>query len=101
MVLEVGVAVRVNVDAAAPLTTSVEVVLCVSAPLVAVIVRVNVPVGVFAAVETDSVDVPEPVTEVGLNVLVAPVGNPLTEKATTPLNPLIPVTAGVNVVPPP
>ena len=44
---------------------------------------------------------PEPVTEAGTNVPVAPVGKPLTVKATAELNPFAPVTVGVNVVLPP
>ena len=40
-------------------------------------------------------------TEVGLNVPVAPVGNPLTVKATAELKPFAPVTVGVYVVLPP
>ena len=55
----------------------------------------------FAAVATISVEVPEPVTEVGLNVPVAPVGRPLTVKSTAALKPFAPVTVGVKVVLPP
>ena len=49
-------------------------------------------------VATVNVEEPEPVTDVGAKVPVAPVGNPLTVKATAELNPLAPVTVGVKVV---
>ena len=51
-----------------------------------------------AVVATVNVEDPEPVTEVGANVPVAPVGNPLTVKFTSELNPFAPETVGVNVV---
>ena len=51
-----------------------------------------------AAVATVSVEEPEPVTDVGTNVPVAPVGNLLTVKLTAELNPFAPVTVGVKVV---
>ena len=44
-----------------------------------------------------TVEVPEPVTEVGLKVAVAPVGNPLALKATLPLKPLSALTVAVYV----
>ena len=63
-----------------------------NAPLVPLMVRVDVPVGVPGDAVTVIVVVPEPVTVVGLNVAVAPVGSPVTTlKLTTPLNPLAPV----------
>ena len=43
--------------------------------------------GVELAVETSSVEVPDAVTEAGLNVAVAPAGTPLTLNATLPLKP--------------
>ena len=58
-------------------------------------VSVNVPVGVAGAVVTVMVEVPNPATDVGLNVAVAPVGNPLTENATVPLKPFTAAIAGV------
>ena len=76
-------------------------VVCVRLPLVPVIVSGKVPVGEFAGVETVSVDVPDPVTVGGLNVPVAPAGNPLTENVTVPLNALVPATVVVKVVPAP
>ncbi len=50
-------------------------------------VMVNVPVGVkVASVVTVRVEEPEVVTEVGLNVAVAPAGRPVALKVTVPLN---------------
>jgi len=43
------------------------------------IVRVRVPFGVPQEVFTVKVDVPEPERELGLNVAVAPFGNPVTD----------------------
>ena len=53
------------------------------------------PVGVFAAVATVRVDEPEPVTEAGLNVPVAPEGSPVRLKETAELKPFKAVTLGV------
>ena len=50
---------------------------------------------------TDTVLDPEPVTEVGLKLAVAPEGKPLTLKPTTPENPPDPVTVAEYDVPPP
>jgi hypothetical protein len=63
------------------------VVVCLKVPDVPVIVRVNVPVGVVLAVVTVIVEEPEPVTEVGLKVALAPDGSPLALKVTAPANP--------------
>ena len=93
IVRELGVAVSVKFGAA--LTTSVAVALCVRLPLVPVIVIVYVPVGVLEAVVTLSAEDPEPVTEVGLNVPVAPVGSPVTLNVTAPLKPLNAPTVAV------
>lgn len=38
--------------------------------------------------ETDKVELPEPATDVGLKLPVAPLGNPLTLKLTLPVKPL-------------
>jgi hypothetical protein len=59
------------------------------------------PTGVLELVVTVSVDAPEPVSEVGLNPAVAPVGNPLTLNPTVPVNPFNAPTFTVYVVPPP
>ena len=56
-------------------------------PLVPVIVRGYVPTAVVDAVETVSVEFPEPVSDAGLKLAVAPVGNPLTLKAAVPVKP--------------
>lgn len=56
-------------------------------------VSVLLPVGVDLVVETVSVAAPAPVTEFGLKPVVAPVGCPVTLKATFPLK----VFCGVTV----
>jgi hypothetical protein len=56
---------------------------------------VKVPVDVDVLVLTVIVDVPWPVTELGLKVAVELDGNPRTLKATVPLKPLIAVTVTV------
>jgi hypothetical protein len=68
-------------------TTRETAAVCLRDPLVPVIVRVNVPVGVVLAVVTVIVEEPEPVTEVGLKVALAPDGSPLALKVTAPANP--------------
>ncbi len=50
---------------------------------------------------TLTVDVPEPLTEVGLKLALAPAGKPIAEKATLPLNPFRAVTVAVYEVPAP
>lgn len=60
-----------------------------------------VPAGVEVLVLTDMVDDPEPVTEVGLKLALAPEGNPLTLKPTDPAKPPDPVTVAVYEVFPP
>lgn len=44
---------------------------------------------------TDIVDDPEPVTDVGLKLALAPLGNPLAVKVITPLKPPDPVAVAV------
>jgi hypothetical protein len=76
------------------------VVECVRLPLVPVIVSVNVPVGVLERVEIVSLEVPEPVTDVGLNEALVREGKPLTLKLTVLLNPLMAeIVTVVEVVP--
>ena len=82
-------------------TTSVTFVLLVSEPLVPLTVTVYVPVGVEVVVATASVDDPEPVTDVGVNDAVAPVGKPMTPSVTAPLKPLIAETVVVYDAPVP
>ena len=69
-------------------TTSVTVAECDSEPSVPVIIRGYVPVGVVVAVETVSVEFPEPETDAGLKLAVAPIGKPLTLRFTVPVKPL-------------
>ena len=51
--------------------------------------------GVVAKVETVKVDDPDPVTEVGLNEAVAPVGRPVNVKLTVPVKLVPGVTVAV------
>jgi hypothetical protein len=81
-----------------PVTVRVTVVLCVRLPLTPVRVRVYAPAGVEVEVVTVSVDEPPPVIVVGLNAAVAPVGNPLALKVTTPVKPLTAVVVKVYVL---
>ena len=53
------------------------------------------PAGVVELVVTLRVEEPEPVTEVGLKVPVAPVGNPVTLRVTTPVKPFRAPTVAV------
>jgi hypothetical protein len=50
-------------------------------------VTVYVPAGVEDNVDMLTAELPDPVTDVGLKLAVAPVGNPLAFSATLPLNP--------------
>ncbi len=56
-------------------------------PLVPVIVSVKVPVGPVLEGRTLKVELPEPVTVVGLNLNCVPDGSPLTLSVTVPVNP--------------
>ena len=69
---------------------SVIVVVCRSAPLVAVTVNVKTPLGPDAAVLRVSVEAD--VVGFGANVTVEPDGCPLRPRATEPLNPFSGVT---------
>src|ERR1700693_5412582 len=77
------------------------VTVCVSPPLAPVIVSVELPAVAPVVVVTVSVELPAPLTDVGLNTPVAPVGNPLTLRFTTPLNPFTAPTVTAYVVFPP
>ena len=69
-------------------TLRVTVVVCTSVPLVPVMVSVELAAGVVPEVVTVSVDVPVlPVIVLGLNEPVAPLGNPVTVSATSPVRP--------------
>jgi len=80
---------------------SVNVVECTRLPLVPVIVSVRVPRVALLLTRTDRVELPEPVTDVGLKVGVTREPWPLTLRFTVPVNPLIApmVTVVVPVVP--
>ncbi|MBI4909095.1 MAG: hypothetical protein HY820_36075 [Acidobacteria bacterium] len=67
----------------------------VSAPLVPVIVTVDVPVGVPPLAAIVIAVEPDPVIVAGLKLAVAPVGKPDAEKLTTPANPPWGVTVTV------
>lgn len=78
-------------------TFKVNVVVSVVEPLVPVIVTVAAPtVAVFDAVKV-SVLPAEPVTDDGLNDAVTPEGNPLMDRATVPLKPLMAETVTLSV----
>jgi hypothetical protein len=64
-------------------------------PEVPVIVNWEVPVDVLLFVVTVSVELPEPVTEVGLKLAPVRVGNPETLKPTVPVNPPVGVMVTV------
>ena len=64
------------------------VVVCVRPPLVPVMVSVYVPGGVVQLAVALSVDVPGPLTEAGLKLVVIPEGELLALSATLPLKPL-------------
>jgi hypothetical protein len=74
-------------------TVSVTAMLCCKLPLVPAMVSVNVPLGLPAV--TVIVVVPDPVTEVGLKLALAPPGNPAPLKVTAPVNPSNGVTVTV------
>jgi hypothetical protein len=68
-------------------TAKLTVVVCVSAPLVPLIVSVEVPTGVLPVVVTVKVELPVPVTVAGEKLAVAPAGNPLALSAMEPEKP--------------
>src|SRR5215831_3619125 len=79
----------------AGVTERVRVVVCVSAPLVPVIVTFAVPV--VAVPDAVKVNVLVPVVEAGLKLAATPAGNDPTLSATLPLNPPEGVTVTVLV----
>ena len=83
----------VKLGAAATLSATVSV--CVSDPLVPVIVSVEFPDGVLAVVVIVSVELFPAATDAGLNAAVAPAGNPLNAKLTDPLK--LPTAATLTV----
>jgi hypothetical protein len=76
-------------------TVRVRLVLCVSEPLTPVIVTVAVPA--VAVVDAVSVNVADEVELVGLKLAVTPLGKPLAENPTVPVNPLTGTTVTVEV----
>ena len=66
--------------------------------MVPLILKLKVPVEVDEFVLTVSVDVPWPVTELGLKLALELDGNPRTLSVTVPLKPLIAATVAVYVV---
>jgi hypothetical protein len=84
---------------AGALTVRMRVAVCVSEPLVPVMVTVACPVAAVA--EAVNVSVLVPVVEVGLKLAVTPLGRPLALRATLPVKPLPGVTVTVLVAVPP
>lgn len=76
-------------------TFSVTVAVCVSEPLVPVIVSVGLPSAARVVVATVKVELPPPAIAAGLNVPVAHVGTPVALKLTVPLNTSTPPTLTV------
>ena len=79
------------------LIINVTVALCCNDPLVPVMVSVLVLAGIVFVVVIVNVEEPEPLTEVGLKLPLAPVGKPLTLHVTVPLKPLVAVAVAVQV----
>jgi hypothetical protein len=68
-------------------TTSVNVAEWLREPVVPITLRVELPAGVFDAVVTSNVAVPDPVREVGMKTAVAFAGSPATPRLTDPVKP--------------
>jgi len=81
--------------------TSVTVAVWVMVPLAPVIVSVEVPRWELFAETTRNVDVPDPVTVVGVKVAVTRCGNPATVRFTVPVKPFCAPTVTVYVAVPP
>src|ERR1035437_2602907 len=79
-------------------TTNVTFVLCVCPPLMPLMVTVFVPAGVEPEVVIVSVEVPEPLNDVGLKPAIVPAGRPLAVKATLALKLLVAVTVTVKLL---
>ena len=93
-VCDAGDAVTEKSPTTGAVTTRVTEAVCVVVPLVPVMVNGKLPVGVVLLVVIVSVELPE-VSGVGLNVPLAPAGNPLTVRSTLPVNPPLGVTVAV------
>jgi hypothetical protein len=78
-----GVAVSVK---SGTVTLRFTFAVCVSEPLVPLMVRVELLAELPAGIVTVSVELPDVRIEVGENEAMAPDGRPLTEKSTTPVN---------------
>ena len=89
-----GEATRVKLCAGI-VTTKVTVAECVAEVPVPVMVRVYVPGTVAAVVATVIVELPDVVSEAGLNDAVTPAGKPLADKVTAPVKPFEGVTVTV------
>jgi hypothetical protein len=89
--VEVKVSIANDAGGGGVVTTRLTVVGWFRLPLTPVMVSVDVPAGVELNVLIVKVEDPDPVIVVGLNVPLAPAGNPPTPKVTTPENPLCPV----------
>ena len=90
-----GDADRLKSGVGAGFTVSVTLLEWVVLPLVPVMPMVKVPEGVVLPVVTVRVEEPEPATEAGLKLAVAPAGSPLALKLTVPLKPLTAPTVAV------
>jgi hypothetical protein len=66
-------------------TASVALTVCLVCPSAAVIVSGWVPVGVVPAVVIVSCEEPDDASELGVNLALAPAGNPLAERSTLPV----------------
>src|SRR5215471_8662120 len=76
---------------------SVNVVEWLRLPLVPVMVKVRVPSVALRPTVTDKVELPEPVMEVGLKLVLTRDPWPLTLRFTVPAKPFSPVTVTVDV----
>ena len=72
----------------AALTIKVTTTVCDKPPLAPFTVKTLVPTGVDAEVVIDNVEVPDPLTEVGLKTAVAPVGSVTITEVSVLLSPL-------------
>jgi hypothetical protein len=84
-----------SVKSGEELTTRVIVVLWTIVPLVPVTVMVELPGGVDVDVVTVIVEFPEPFTEVGLKLALAPDGRPDALKVMVPANPFTALAVAV------
>jgi hypothetical protein len=88
----VTVGVFVDADTVKLLTPSITVAVLLAPPFVPVIVNMEFPARIVVVVLIVSVLVPDPDTEVGLNVAVAPEGNPVALRFVVPVAATMTVT---------